>query len=91
MRKYINMIYTKLLKKRPILHSIGLFFVLELNYFSMRIRASTATTSDWWTREFNIFEGKIEYRGTGNDQAAVPVTAGQIVTLNFADNTGSIQ
>ena len=53
--------------------------------------ASTAKTSDWWTREFNIFEGKIEYRGNGGDQAAVAVTAGQVVTLNFADNTGSIQ
>jgi hypothetical protein len=52
---------------------------------------STAATSDWWTREFNVFEGKIEYRGNGGDQPAVAVTAGQVVTLNFADNTGSIQ
>ena len=59
---------------------------------NLRIYAeSTAATSDWWTREFNVFEGKIEYRGNGGDQAAVPVTAGQVVTLNFADNTGSIQ
>ena len=52
---------------------------------------STAATSDWWTREFNVFEGKIEYRGNGGDQAAVAVTAGQVVTLNFADNTATIQ
>ncbi len=52
---------------------------------------STAATSDWWTREFNVFEGKIEYRGNGGDQAAVPVTAGQVITLNFADDSGSIQ
>ena len=52
---------------------------------------STAATSDWWTREFNVFEGKIEYRGNGGDQAAVPVTAGQVVTLNFADDTATIQ
>ena len=59
---------------------------------NLRIYAeSTAATSDWWTREFNVFEGKIEYRGNGGDQAAVAVTAGQVVTLNFADNTGSIQ
>ena len=59
---------------------------------NLRIYAeSTAATSDWWTREFNVFEGKIEYRGNGGDQAPVAVTAGQVVTLNFADNTGSIQ
>ena len=59
---------------------------------NLRIYAeSTAATSDWWTREFNVFEGKIEYRGNNGDQAAVEVTAGQVVTLNFADNTGSIQ
>lgn len=59
---------------------------------NLRIYAeSTAATSDWWTREFNVFEGKIEYRGNGGDQPAVAVTAGQVVTLNFADNTGSIQ
>ena len=59
---------------------------------NLRIYAeSTAATSDWWTREFNVFEGKIEYRGNGGDQAAVAVTAGQVVTLNFADNTATIQ
>ena len=59
---------------------------------NLRIYAeSTAATSDWWTREFNVFEGKIEYRGNNGDQAPVAVTAGQVVTLNFADNTGSIQ
>ena len=52
---------------------------------------STAATSDWWTREFNVFEGKIEYRGNGGDQAAVPATAGQVVTLDFNAGTGSIQ
>ena len=59
---------------------------------NLRIYAeSSAATTDWWTREFNVFDGKIEFRGAGNDQAAVAVTAGQVVTLNFADNTGSIQ
>jgi len=46
--------------------------------------------SDWWTREFNVFDGRIEYRGTGGDQAAVPATAGQRVTLNFNAGTGTI-
>ena len=52
---------------------------------------STVATTDWWTREFNVFEGKIEYRGAGNDQAAVPATAGQVVTLDFNAGTGSIK
>ena len=46
---------------------------------------------DWWRAEYNVFNGKIEYRGNGGDQAAVPVTAGQVVTLNFNAGTGSIQ
>ena len=52
---------------------------------------SSAATTDWWTREFNVFDGKIEFRGKGDDQAAVAVTAGQVVTLNFADTTATIQ
>lgn len=59
---------------------------------NLRIFAtSSAKTSDWWTREFNVFNGKIEYRGTGNDQAAVVVSAGQKVTLDFNAGTGVIQ
>jgi hypothetical protein len=49
------------------------------------------TSGDWWSREFNIYDGKIEYRGTGGDQTAVPVTANQTVTLDFNAGTGSIQ
>jgi hypothetical protein len=49
------------------------------------------TAADWWQMEFNIFDGKIEYRAGGNDQAAVPVNAGQTVTLDFNAGTGSIQ
>lgn len=48
-------------------------------------------SGDWWTREFNIYEGKIEYRGGGGDLAAVPVTADQTITLNFNAGTGSIK
>ncbi len=47
--------------------------------------------SDWWTREFNVFDGQIVYRGNDGDQAAVPVTEGQVVTLDFNAGTGSIQ
>ena len=56
------------------------------------VRMYTAVPgADWWQSEFNVFDGKIEYRGEGGDQAAVPVTAGQTVTLNFNAGTGSIQ
>ncbi len=50
-----------------------------------------AATGNWWHREFNIYDGKIEYRATGDDQAAVVVTTGQTVTLDFNAGTGSIK
>lgn len=52
---------------------------------------SSVTGVDWWQMEFNVFEGKIEYRGAGGDQAAVAITTGQKVTLDFNAGTGSIQ
>ncbi len=52
--------------------------------------ASDIATTDWWTREFIILDGKIVYRGTGNDQTRVACTAGQTVTLDFNAGTGSI-
>lgn len=55
--------------------------------------ASSISTSDWWTREFNIFDGVVVFRGTDGDQESVAVTAGQTVTLNFSvanAATGSI-
>lgn len=52
---------------------------------------STVSGLEWWNMEYNVYEGKIEYRGAGNDQAAVAVTAGQTVTLNFNAGTATIQ
>jgi hypothetical protein len=49
------------------------------------------TGIDWWQMEFNIFDGKIVYRGGEGDQAAVAVKAGQTVTLDFNAGTGSIK
>ena len=46
---------------------------------------------DWWKTEFNIFNGKIEYRGNGGDQDAVTVSAGQKAYLKFSDGTGEIK
>jgi hypothetical protein len=62
----------------------------------MYVKANTLTNADgaaidWWQAEFNVFDGVIEYRGTGNDQAAVNVTAGQTVSLDFANETGVIE
>ena len=53
--------------------------------------ASSAATSDWWTREFIILEGMIAYRGNGGDQERVNVSAGQVVTLDFMNNLGTIE
>ncbi len=53
--------------------------------------ASDIATTDWWTREFVILDGKIAYRGIGGDQERVKCTAGQTVTLNFNAGTGEIK
>ena len=63
----------------------------------MHVAASTLTKEDasgpvdWWQAEFNVIDGNIEFRETGGDQAAVPVTTGQTVTLDFINGTGTIQ
>ena len=57
----------------------------------MYAAAPEGSDADWWQMEFNVFDGKIVYRADGGDQAAVAVTAGQKVTLNFNAETGSIQ
>lgn len=59
---------------------------------NLRMYATGSTlAADWWQAEFAIIEGNIEYRGTGGDQEAVPVTAGQNVILNFKEGTGEIE
>lgn len=58
---------------------------------NLRMHAWHKWHYDWWQHEFNIIGGNIEYRGTGGDQAAVPVSAGTAtISLNFKDGTGSI-
>lgn len=51
--------------------------------------ASTISTSGWWTREFDIFDGKIVPR-LMEELSPVPVLAGQVVTLDFNAGTGTI-
>ena len=46
---------------------------------------------DWWRTEFIILDGKIVYRGNGNDQERVSVEAGKTVTLDFKAGTGVIE
>ncbi len=53
--------------------------------------ASDIADSDWWSREFIFFDGKIAYRGAGGDQAAVAGTAGQKITLNFNEGTATVE
>ncbi len=59
---------------------------------NLRMHAWHKWHGDWWQSEFNVIDGKIEFRGTGGDQAAVPVTAGsKTISLNFKAGTGSVQ
>ncbi len=46
---------------------------------------------DWWKMEFIFLNGKIEYRGNGDDQSRVKVDAGKTVTLDFNAGTGIVQ
>ncbi len=52
---------------------------------------SSIATSDWWTREFVFFDGKIAYRGNGGDQERVKVEAGKTVTLDFNAGTATVE
>lgn len=59
---------------------------------NVRIYAeSSIATSDWWTREFVFYDGKIAYRGTGGDQEAVAMEAGKKITLDFNAGTAVVE
>ena len=47
--------------------------------------------NDWWRMEFVILDGKIAYRGGGDDQERVNVSAGKKVTLDFNAGIGTIE
>ena len=58
---------------------------------TIRSYAYHAWIPDWWNAEFVVVSGAIEYRNNqGFDPTVVPGTAGQVMTLHFDDNTGSI-
>lgn len=46
---------------------------------------------DWWKTEFVYFDGKIAYRGAGNDQDRVAVEAGQKITIDFNAGTVTVE
>ena len=46
---------------------------------------------DWWKTEFVILGGEIVYRGKGDDQERVQVTAGQKAYLDFLQGIGSVK
>lgn len=58
---------------------------------NIRMYADHAWIPAWWNAEFNVFSGMIEYRNDGGDQEAVPTTTGQVATLTFDDNTGTVE
>ncbi len=58
---------------------------------NLRMCAVLPIDLGWWNAEFNIYEGKIIYRGTGGDQDPVEVEQGKQAKLNFIDDTGVIE
>jgi len=48
-------------------------------------------SEDWWHTEFMVFDNKIVYRATGNDQDRVAGGKGQKLYLNFGNDTGYIK
>lgn len=60
-------------------------------YATCALSQQDTPPADWWQMEFMVLDGKIEYRGKGDDQARVSVTAGQKVVLDFSTGTGSIE
>ena len=57
----------------------------------IRVCVHPKESVDWWRMEFMVFDGKIEYRGNGPDQARVKGQAGQRLHLNFTEGTGSVK
>ncbi|MBU1369192.1 MAG: SusF/SusE family outer membrane protein [Bacteroidetes bacterium] len=65
---------------------------LRMHVAAMTLTNTDGNAIDWWQAEFNVIDGNIEFRGTGDDQQNIPtLTAGQTVSLNFRTHTGTIQ
>lgn len=46
---------------------------------------------EWWKTEFMVFDGELKYRATGGDQDRVNGKKGEVLKINFAKGTGSIE
>ena len=57
----------------------------------IRICVRLNAVSDWWRTEFIVLDGKIAYRGNGDDQTRVSGKTGQKITLNFSTGVGAVQ
>lgn len=53
----------------------------------VRMCVTVAGAGDWWKSEFVGIDGKLEYRGNGDDQQRVSVAAGQKAYVNFTAGT----
>ncbi|MDG5799053.1 SusF/SusE family outer membrane protein [Marinilabiliaceae bacterium ANBcel2] len=68
-----------------------LTLTIDLQEDELRMYAWHAWFSDWWQSEFMIFDGNIEFRGTGDDQDRVSVDDGvHTINLDFRSGTGEI-
>jgi len=64
----------------------------DVNAGELRMHVAASTLKcDWWQAEFIILNDEIAYRGTGNDQERVAISAGTAtISLDFIHGTGSI-
>ena len=66
-------------------------YVLKADGEQLRTAVRSSMATEWWHAEFIIKDGAIVYRGTGGDPEKIAVTAGQKVTYDFNNETGSIE
>lgn len=81
--------------KYPFIHEGELMSITTNAAGDLRIYATSAYATsldiEWWKMEFILDGGEIKYRGTGGDQDRVQVNPGQVVTLNFNTESGTIK
>lgn len=76
----------------PFTHSGDKMTITTTGAGEIRMYAAyPAVGGDWWKMEFVFLDGKIAYRGKGDDQDRVQVAAGKTVTLDFNAGTATVQ
>ena len=58
---------------------------------NIRTFVKCTLNGDWWHAEFIPKDGKIVYREGGNDPEAVAITAGQVLSYNFNEDTATLR